>query len=513
LSNIDENITTLVNLGLSGVQAKIYLALLYIGPSAIKEIASESKVARPDIYRTILELQKAGIVEKIVGVPAKFKPLPIIDAVEILILRRTKESIELSKKTDSLIESLKETTSKKILSEDYQFILIPGEAIEAELKKLLENSEHSLSIMVSRKNLIQWLERDYEIFQNALKRSVTIRIITEEFTSSDELKIIQDLEKFPNFEKRFVIGLLTARLRIFNDTKILLTTSILAGQKECTALFSNNPHLVELTQNYFNTEWFSSIEPQQAFKYDRRQFDFLFANLTIGFSYNKLIFDQDGKLIDMVILATNKAFIEQDGLKKNIIGEKASKVLPDMSKKLAILINKYWPIVSTGKSANFEYYSEEIEKWFSVIAYSPEKGYLVTLAEDISQRKKAEKKLQDSEEKFRKVFATGPDAMVISKLSDSSILEYNDAFLEMFGYSKEELKSKRASDLGLWANISDREKITSILNSEGKVSNEELLYKRKSGEIFTALISASLIQINNQQCVLIIARDISHSRK
>jgi PAS domain S-box-containing protein len=496
------------------VQARIYLALLQTGPAPIKEVAYLSKVARPDIYREILELQKSGIVEKIVDVPAKFKALPIIDAVGALMLQRTKESIELNKRANNLIESFKDITHKKTLSEDNQFILIPGQAIELESKKLLENSKYRLSIMISKNNLLAWLDKDYEIFQKALKRSVTIRIITEEFHGLNELKVIQDLKKFPNFEQRFAVGKLTVWLRIFNDTKILLTTSTSSGQTDFAAVFSNNPHLAELAQNYFDAAWFSAIEPQdQAFKRDRRQFDYLFANLTNGFSYNKLILDQNGKPIDVVILAANKAFMEISGLKKNIIGEKVSKVLPDMSKNLTSLIDKYWSIISTGKSANFEYWSQELEKWFSVVVYSPEKGYFVALAEDISQRKKTEKNLQESEEKFRKAFTIGPDAMVISRLRDSLIVDCNDAFLEAFGYSKDEVVGKLAMDLGVWANISDRERVTSRLKSEGKVSNEELLYKRKNGEIFPALISASLMQLNNEQYVMVTARDTLIERK
>jgi PAS domain S-box-containing protein len=398
LSNSDQNVAKLVNLGLTSVQAKIYLALLFTGTATIKKIAFLSQVARPDIYRAINELQQAGIVEKIVDTPVRFKPLSIIDAVGVLMLKRTKESIELNKIAIDLIRNLKEETNRITASEDNKFILIPIGALELELRKLLENSKYKLDIMISGKNLIKWFDKDYELFQNALKRRVTIRILTEEFYDSNYLKSIQGLEKFPNFEHRFIVGLLTVWLRIFNDTKVLLTNSILPTQTDNAAIFSNTPHLAELAQNYFTSAWFSAVEPQdQVFKHDRRQFEYLFANLPNGFSYNRLIFDQDGKPIDVVILATNKAFMEISGLKKSVIGEKASKVLPEMSKKLTGLIDKYWPMISKEKSVKFEYHSKDIEKWLSIILYSPENGYFVALAEDITQRKKSEEKIQESE--------------------------------------------------------------------------------------------------------------------
>ena len=70
---------------------------------------------------------------------------------------------------------------------------------------------------------------------------------------------------------------------------------------------------------------------------------------------------------------------------------------------------------------------------------------------DITERKHAEAALLKSEEKFRKAFTTGTDAFVITTLNDSLIVEYNDAFLEMFGYSKEEVTGKLALELDIWA--------------------------------------------------------------
>ena len=62
----------------------------------------------------------------------------------------------------------------------------------------------------------------------------------------------------------------------------------------------------------------------------------------------------------------------------------------------------------------------------------------------------------------------------------------------MFGYTKQEIIGKTSLELGLWAEPSEREKLVTMLRSEGKIRNFELLGKRKNGEVFPAQLSVSL---------------------
>jgi PAS domain S-box-containing protein len=312
------------------------------------------------------------------------------------MLRRTKESIDLNKKANKLIEDLKEQENTKLRSEGNQLVLIRGEALELELLKHLESAKDKISIMVSRERLLRWVAINNLSIQNALKRNVTVRIITEEFYGSNDSRVLQALERWPNFEHRYAITPLEVWLRLYDDKEILLTTSTKLGETNPDTVFSNNPSLVELAQTYFSTAWFSASVPQsQAFKRDRRQFDYLFANLNSGFSYNKIVFGSDGKPVDFVILETNLAFKRITGVGKNILGERGTNVFSSGVKTdLVGLLATYWPIISHGKSARFDYRFQGSERCFSILAYSPEKGYFVSIFDDITELKQQENKIK-----------------------------------------------------------------------------------------------------------------------
>ncbi len=147
--------------------------------------------------------------------------------------------------------------------------------------------------------------------------------------------------------------------------------------------------------------------------------------------------------------------------------------------------------------------------------YADKNGKIVSIVNifrDITENKKAEAAMGDSEKKFRKVFAIGHDAFLISTLKESTIIDVNERFAKMFGYTIGEAVGKSAIELGLWANLSDREKIASHLKSKGKIENIQISCRRKNGELFPILLSVSLIDANNQQFVLSTIRDLSTSK-
>src|SRR5262249_27521928 len=76
---------------------------------------------------------------------------------------------------------------------------------------------------------------------------------------------------------------------------------------------------------------------------------------------------------------------------------------------------------------------------------------------DITERKRAEEALRESEERFSKAFQASPDALLISRIADGVILEVNDSFVSLSGYDRDELLGKSTILLGLYVDPTDRQ--------------------------------------------------------
>ncbi|MCW6037474.1 response regulator [Spirulina subsalsa FACHB-351] len=135
------------------------------------------------------------------------------------------------------------------------------------------------------------------------------------------------------------------------------------------------------------------------------------------------------------------------------------------------------------------------------------------LQQEIRDRTLAELALRNSEEKFSKAFCSSPSAMGISTLKDGHLLEVNDSYEQMTGYDREEILGKNPLDLDLWVDLADRDWIVQELEQVGIVRNYETAYRRKSGEIRTALVSAELIDLNGETCVLVTSSDITERKQ
>lgn len=130
---------------------------------------------------------------------------------------------------------------------------------------------------------------------------------------------------------------------------------------------------------------------------NEKRFRSLFENMIEGFAYCKILYENNVP-VDFIYLEVNNAFEPLTGL-KNVIGKKASDVIPGIHESDPELIKIYNRVATTGISERFEIYVESLHDWYSVSIYSPEKEYFVTVFDVITARMLTERALILSKEK------------------------------------------------------------------------------------------------------------------
>lgn len=120
-----------------------------------------------------------------------------------------------------------------------------------------------------------------------------------------------------------------------------------------------------------------------------------------------------------------------------------------------------------------------------------------------------QKKLRESEEKFKLAFITSTDSININRLSDGLYIEINDGFTRITGYTADDVIGKTSLEINIWENHEDRNRLVKGLRENGQVENLEAKFKMKDGRIIYGLMSASIILLNNEPHILSITRDIT----
>jgi PAS domain S-box-containing protein len=128
---------------------------------------------------------------------------------------------------------------------------------------------------------------------------------------------------------------------------------------------------------------------------------------------------------------------------------------------------------------------------------------------DITAKKDIEAALKRSEELFRKAFMTSPDAVNINRLSDGMYESVNIGFTKILGYTAEESIGRTSVELNIWDSVEDRNALVNILKEAGSVENFEVIFRHKSGNTVSGLMSASIIDLEGVPHILSITKDIS----
>lgn len=185
---------------------------------------------------------------------------------------------------------------------------------------------------------------------------------------------------------------------------------------------------------------------RESLKRAETKYHALFDNMLDGFAYHRIITNENGEPVDYVFLEVNQAFEDITGLKRSeLIGRRVTEVLPEITNDERDWIATYGQVALSGGDLKFEDYSKDLDRWFSVAAYCPKKGYFVVVVEEITKRKVAELELIEAGRTISTLLANLPGMAYRCVNERSWKMEYvSDGVLELTGYEAEELLANAA---------------------------------------------------------------------
>ncbi|MGA2408615.1 MAG: ATP-binding protein [Bacteroidales bacterium] len=224
-----------------------------------------------------------------------------------------------------------------------------------------------------------------------------------------------------------------------------------------------------------------------------------------------LTLSREGKIIEINLSGANMLGIERQLIKNRMFGffvsDDAKSIFNLFLKK--VFNNKANETCEVNLSTN-----SDLQKCVRLICIASESGKqcLVNMV-DITERKRAEDALHESEEKYAKAFQSSPFSLTLTRVKDGKIIEVNDAFTSVLGFTREEAIANSVIGLNLWVDIEERKWVISTLLDGGDVAEKEFLFRKKNGEIYTGLFSSKIINLNNEPHLISSIYDITERKK
>ncbi|HEY2523506.1 MAG TPA: PAS domain S-box protein, partial [Candidatus Binataceae bacterium] len=135
------------------------------------------------------------------------------------------------------------------------------------------------------------------------------------------------------------------------------------------------------------------------------------------------------------------------------------------------------------------------------------------LAVELRELELNRRRLAASEDKLRKVLEATGDAITVNRLTDGQYLDVNQAFSDVTGYTREEALGRGPMELGLWHDAEQLDRLLRLLKTEGRLRNLECTFRRKDGSLVDHLVSASLIRLDGETCIVWATRDVSEIKR
>ncbi len=187
-------------------------------------------------------------------------------------------------------------------------------------------------------------------------------------------------------------------------------------------------------------------DAHEELKESEAKYQTLFSQMLNGFAYHSIEVD-DGKPVDYTFIEVNDSFERLTGLHSEYVtGKRVSEVMPDIRETEFDWIGEFGKVALEGEPLTLERYFEPLQRWFAISAYSPQRGFFVTIFDDITERKQIDDALRKSEQRLASFMDSATDSFFLFD-SHLRVTNVNVNASKLFGRPKEKIKGKYVSEL------------------------------------------------------------------
>ena len=133
---------------------------------------------------------------------------------------------------------------------------------------------------------------------------------------------------------------------------------------------------------------------------------------------------------------------------------------------------------------------------------------ILCIGNDITERRQLENELKDYEERFRRLFETAKDGLLLIDKKTGNIVNANPAIVKMLGYYSEEFTGKKLKDIGLLKDIKDFKETIGELIQVGVINYEDVFAETKEGQ----LINVDIYMVDRARFIQCNVRDITERK-
>ena len=223
-----------------------------------------------------------------------------------------------------------------------------------------------------------------------------------------------------------------------------------------------------------------------------------------------LTISKEGRIIDLNLTAANMLRKDSSRLKNSLLGFFVSNdTKPFYNLFLEHVFNSN--IRESCEVTLFVHGNIPMYVQLTGIVTEKKKLCFVTMV-DLTDRKKAEEALANSETRYRRLFETAKDGIIILDAVTGKIVDVNPFLIELLGYTEEQMIEKTIWEIGFFKDIpANRDKFTE-LQKEGLVRYEDLPLETRDGKMINVEFVSNVYLVNKEKVIQCNIRDITERK-